>query len=250
MRIVVLSDIHGNLSALEAVLDELDEGGGADKVWVLGDLAAFGPEPARSLARIRTIPNAAVISGNTDRYIVTGRRPKMAVADKTAWKSIQRSLVQRDAGFAWTAGQLDYTDYEYLRGLPPELRQEVDRFGRMIAFHGIPGDDETGLFPSTPDDVVLNALLDREGRLALCGHTHLPMDRQVGGWRVVNVGSVGLPFDGDRRASYVLLEFGANGALDVAFCRVEYDVEAVIRKLRAPNAPWVEKALRAARPPS
>ncbi|MEP0762350.1 MAG: metallophosphoesterase family protein, partial [Chloroflexota bacterium] len=124
----------------------------------------------------------------------------------------------------------------------------VKGFGWIVGFHAVPGDDETVMRPDTPDDVLLDALLDREGRVALCGHTHLPMDRRLDGWRWVNVGSVGLPFDGDPRACYALLHFDG-GRLHVEHCRVQYDVQAVIDRLVAPNKAWVANILRTARPP-
>ena len=249
MRLAVLSDIHGNLDALEAVLADLDAAGGADKVWVLGDLAAFGPEPTGAVARVRAMPEVEVICGNTDRYLTTGRRPHMPVADESAWGRMPAALAARDGGFAWTVGQLDFAAYEYLRKLPPELSLEVERFGWVIGFHAVPGDDETPRPPETPDDTLLDDLLDRQGKVALCGHTHLPMDRELGNWRWINVGSVGLPFDGDARACYALLHFEGAG-LRVEHRRAAYDVGAVIDKLVAPNKEWVANLLRTARPPA
>ncbi len=252
MRIAVLSDIHGNLDALNAVLKDLEARGGADRVWVLGDLAAFGPEPAGTLRRLRAIDNAEFIYGNTDRYLTTGRRPAMAAPDEDAWEHMVETLRAREGGFAWTVERLDYAAYTFLRDLPPELATDVPGFGWVVAFHAAPGDDERKLVPETPADVVADALLDREGRLALHGHTHLPTDRQVDGWRVVNPGSVGIPFDGDHRAAYALLEFDETGDLEVTFCRAEYDYEAVVGKLRADgasNIEWVIGLLETARPP-
>ncbi len=248
MRLAVLSDIHGNLAALEAALADLGARGGADKVWVLGDLAAFGPDPAGAVARVRAIPEVSAIYGNTDRYLTSGRRPQMPIPDAAAWGRAKATLESRDGGFAWTVGQLDYAAFEYLRDLPAELSLEVDGFGWVVGFHAVPGDDEAVRRPDTPDDVLLDDLLDREGRVALCGHTHLPMDRALNGWRWINVGSVGLPFDGDPRACYAVLHFDG-GALHVEHRRVAYDVDAVIKKLVAPNREWVANILRTARPP-
>ena len=76
MRLAILSDIHGNLLALDAVLRDLKDAGGADKLWILGDLVALGPRPAECLARIREMKDAKAISGNTDRYVFNGDQPK------------------------------------------------------------------------------------------------------------------------------------------------------------------------------
>lgn len=249
MRLAVLSDIHGNLDALEAVLADLEAHGGADKIWVLGDLAAFGPHPSECVARLRALPEVGVIYGNTDRYLTTGQRPEIPVPDEAAWARMQTALQTRDGAFAWTVGQLSYGDYEYLSKLPAEQSLQVEGFGWVVGFHAIPGDDEPMRWPDTPDDVLLDDLLDREGRLALCGHTHLPMDRQLDGWRWVNVGSVGLPMDGDPRACYAMLDFDG-AAVNVAHRRVAYDVPSVVAKLVAPNRERIAHILRTATPPA
>src|SRR5215468_12577089 len=76
MRLAILSDIHGNLLALQAVLDDLKQAGGADKTWVLGDLCAFGPRPAECIQILRELKEAEIIGGNTDRYVITGQLPR------------------------------------------------------------------------------------------------------------------------------------------------------------------------------
>ena len=94
MRLAVLSDIHGNLLALEAVLRDLKQSGGADQTWILGDLCVCGPFPVECLQQIRDLPHTDVISGNTDRYLVTGEcsllifRPK----DEADWQTIPNRL--------------------------------------------------------------------------------------------------------------------------------------------------------------
>src|SRR5438045_8311754 len=87
MRLAVLSDIHGNILAFEAALRDLRQQGGADKMWILGDLCAFGPRPLECLQLIRDLPQAEVISGNTDRYLVTGERPPIDhPKDEAGWQ--------------------------------------------------------------------------------------------------------------------------------------------------------------------
>ncbi len=254
MRLAVLSDIHGNLAALQAVLADLEAAGGADQVWVLGDLAAFGPEPVACLRAIRALPEekTRVIQGNTDRYVVTGARPSHQKPTAESWPQLVAGMIARDRNFEWTAQQLSGEDAEYLAGLGGDLAVEAPGYGWVVGFHAAPGDDEMVLLPDTPDDAILDALLDREGRLAFGGHTHLPMDRDLGSWRMVNPGSVGLPFDGDQRAAYALVTF-EGGRADVAMRRVAYDVEGVIARLEEvghPAAGWVSERLRTASPPA
>ena len=250
-RLAVLSDIHGNLLALEAVLADIQAQAqnAPDAYWVLGDLVAFCPWPAESLARLRALPNVAFLQGNTDRYLVTGRRPTMPVRSPEDWERMPESLSRRDANFRWTVEHLSYADYEFLRDLPPRLEMEVPGYGRIVAVHATPADDETNLYPDTLDDEIRPHLAGLDARLLLYGHTHRPVDRTVDSVRLVNAGSVGLPLDGDPRSAYGLLDF-EGGRCAVTIRRVEYDPEAVIAELERvehPGRAWVGRILREAR---
>jgi predicted phosphodiesterase len=241
MRLAVLSDIHGNLTALEAVLRDLQAAGGAEKVWVLGDLCVSGARPAECLARIRSLPNVEVISGNTDRYLVTGARPAIRIKDVADWQTMPDKLRERENNYSWTASRLSYADYEYLINLGGDLELHVPGYGWIIGYHGAPGSDEKLMWPDTPDEEVLDQFTDREGRLGFGGHTHLPMDRDLGLWRVVNPGSVGISKD-KPLAAYALVTFAEDGAR-IDLRRVAYDLEAAIADLQAQGHPyWQEIA--------
>jgi len=252
-RIAVLADVHGNLLALEAVLSHLDKQGGCDEIWVLGDLAVFGPYPQQTLERLAALPGTRFVQGNTDRYLVTGRRPPQPpVEDESQWRKMPAFLEERDANFRWTMGQLDYKWYSFLRELPLEQRLNVPGYGSILGVHGSPLGDEVGVWADTPDSELREMVSGTDCRLLLCGHTHRPLDRVWDGARVVNVGSVGLPLDGDRRAAYALLELQA-GECDAAIHRVEYDVEKVLTTLNEVGHPaidWVGSRLRLAASPS
>jgi len=251
MRLAVLSDIHGNLAALDAVLADLQQAGGADRTWVLGDLVMAGPHPAECVQRIRDMQAAApktveVIGGNTDRYLVTGQRRSQKIENEAGWGRFAEELRKRSARHLWIMERLSWTDAEFLlKTLRRELDLEIPGYGWAIGFHGGPGNDEFNMLPDTPDDVLLDALYDSEGHIAFCGHTHQAMDRDLGRWRVVNVGSIGLPND-DRRATYAIATFeGAQVTVDIR--RVPFDSEAVIREMadqQHPDAEWVANVLR------
>src|SRR2546429_2069559 len=104
MRIALLSDVHGNSIALDAVLADVDECGGVDEYWVLGDLVALGHDPVGVLERIASLPAVRVIRGNTDRYVVTGGRPPPAVHDAMTDPDLVPVVAEIAGSFAWTTG--------------------------------------------------------------------------------------------------------------------------------------------------
>jgi predicted phosphodiesterase len=246
IRLAALSDVHGNLLALEAVLADIEAQGTPDTYVVLGDLAAFCPWPGETLARLRALPEVLFLQGNTDRYLVTGRRPQAPPAHSPDdWVAVPAMLAERDANFRWTVERLSYDDYVFLRDLPTRLDLEVPGYGRLVAVHANALDDETSLPPDTPDERLRDYFFDLDARLTLYGHTHRPMDRVVDGGgdccRIVNDGSVGLPLDGDPRPAYALLDF-EGGECVVTIHRVDYDRQAVItelERLQHPARRWV-----------
>jgi predicted phosphodiesterase len=250
MRLAVLSDVHGNLLALEAVLADVETQGEPDAYLVLGDLAAFCPWPSETLARLQELPEALFLQGNTDRYIVTGQRPKLPpVRSSEDWAATPAKLAEIGANFRWTVERLSYDDYEFLRDLPTRFDLDVPGYGRVVAVHANAQDDETSLSPDTPDDTMRDYFADLDARLALYGHTHRPVDRIVDDMRIVNDGSVGLPLDGDPRPAYALLDFDGDECA-VTIRRVSYDREAVIAELERVNHPakaWVGGIVRRAR---
>lgn len=248
MRLAVLSDVHGNMTALEAVLADLASVGAVDKIWVLGDLAFFGPEPAACVDRLRQLQAehpkdvVQIIGGNTDRYLVTGKANELPPAKDA--EALQQRIAQQREGFTlrlWTLEQFSWETYEFLaKTVGQELALTVPDYGTVIGFHAVPGDDEPiSLLPDSPDEEAADALLDREGRLALAGHTHARMDRTVGRWRVVNPGSVGLSFTQVGMAEWALLTFSA-GQLEVDLRSVPFDLDQVVARAVAVGYPLPE----------
>lgn len=255
MRLAVLSDIHGNLVALETVLADLEALGGADVTWVLGDLAAFGPRPAECIWRLKALQEAAekdtfkIIGGNTDRYLVTGERLRTSSAkDEEAFKKLANGWRARDLNLNWAVSQISFEDYEFLKKIRGhETGLDIKDYGWVIGYHGIPGDDEGMLTSDTSDEEALDALLDREGRLGIGGHIHKQMNRDLGSWRAVNVGSIGLSFDMPGLAQWGMFTF-ENGEVRVDLRAVPYDVDAVIADLDVVGYPVPEWTTRWLRP--
>lgn len=254
MRLAVLSDVHGNLLALEAVLTDIETQGEPDAYLVLGDLAAFCPWPSETLARLQELPEALFLQGNTDRYLVTGQRPKSPpVRSPEDWVAMPAKLAEIGANFRWTVERLSYDDYEFLRDLPTRFDLDVPGYGRVVAVHANALDDETALLPDAPDDEMRDYFSDLDTRLVIYGHTHRPVDRIVDdngvSRRIVNDGSVGMPLDGDPRPAYALLDFEGDECV-VTIRRVEYDRELVLAGLERfdhPAKEWVGGIVRKAR---
>ncbi len=238
MRLALLSDVHGNLLALDAVLADLDTQGGTDGYMVLGDLAAIGSDPVAVLERLANLPGVRFVQGNTDRYLVTGERPCPHVDDALADPALVPRLVEVAASFAWTQGALTPGDWlDWLAALPSELRLRLPDGTRLLATHVAPGqDDGAGIHPAMPDNELTALLEDCGADLVCVGHTHWPLDKPLGARRMVNVGSVSNPWAPDPRASYVLLEADNHG-YQIAFRRVAYDQQAAIAAVRRSRHP-------------
>jgi hypothetical protein len=137
MRLAVFSDIHGNPIALDAVLSDIEDHGGADGFWVLGDVVAMGFDPAAVLQRLTALPNARFVRGNTDRYVLIGQgataRGPLTVADAQANPDLVPSLVGIAQGLAWTHGYLSATGWiDWLAGLPLEQRFTLPDGTRLL----------------------------------------------------------------------------------------------------------------------
>jgi predicted phosphodiesterase len=234
MRIAALSDIHGNDVALAAVLDDIRKNGGADEVWVLGDIVAMGPHPVRVLEMLDALPNARCIRGNTDRYVFTGQdRPAPSMSDALTDPILLRALVECAGTFAWTQGNLTAAGWlDWIGQLPTEIDCELPDGTRAVGVHASPNCDDGPGLRSDWSDEQLDALVAAcPAKLILAGHTHSPMNRLVNGRRLVNLGSISNPLPPDLRASYVMLSAAAAG-YEIEHRRVDYDHNAVISELR------------------
>ncbi|CAN5447282.1 metallophosphoesterase family protein [soil metagenome] len=238
MRIALLSDIHGNLIALEAALADIQDQGGVDTFWLLGDLVAIGPQPVAVLERIHQLPNVRAVRGNTDRYTMTLDRPGPTAAEVIADPTLLPIFAEVAHTFAWTQGCLAATGWlDYLHALPIEQRLTLPDGTRLLGVHGSPGlDDGDGLHPRQSDETLLAQLDNCNADLICVGHTHWPMNRRVGDYHVINLGSVSNPMTPDMQASYGLLHADSSG-YTIEHRRVVYDHAAVIAAVEAVRHP-------------
>jgi predicted phosphodiesterase len=212
VRLGLMSDIHGNRQALEAVVVDAARQG-VDRWWVLGDVVAIGPEPVRSLEMVANLPGVQVTSGNTERYVLTEDRPPPHPADVIARPELLDlyGLIQRS--FAWTCGAVAAHGWrEWLGELPLEVRMLLPDRTSVLGVHASPGrDDGDGITPHRGDDELARDLEGADAHLVFAGHTHQPTDRVVGGIRAVNLGSISNPITDDLRASYVVVHADRHG---------------------------------------
>ncbi|HKG24506.1 MAG TPA: metallophosphoesterase family protein [Thermomicrobiales bacterium] len=241
LRLALLSDVHGNRIALEAVLADITARGGADAYWVVGDIPAIGYDPVGVIERLVALPDARFVRGNSDRYTVTGELPRGAPSLDDIRDDPQRlrELVLIAESSGWTRGAVTLGGwFDWLAGLPAEQRWMLPDGTRLLAVHAAPGrNDGPGVHPELSDDELRALLGGGEADLVIVGHTHRPLDRVAGGVRVVNLGSLSNPPRGeDPRASYVLLVADKAG-YRVEHRRVDYDRRAVIREVQRVRHP-------------
>jgi predicted phosphodiesterase len=230
VRVAVLSDIHANLVALDAVLADA---GPVDAVWHLGDVVGYGPQPDAVVDRLIGV-GAVGVTGNHDRAAAGG--------DEIDWFNPDAR-----AAMEWTRGRISTATADWLRALP---ERHTERGLSMV--HGSPR-DPIWEYILTPSDAKAN-IAELTTRVGLFGHTHLPVqwtatDGKVRGFEpgrswtasfagtaraLLNPGSVGQPRDGDRRSSWLELDLDAETA---RWHRVEYDVPAVQAEMREAGLP-------------
>ncbi len=215
VRIAVLADLHGNVPATDAVLADLERQG-ADEVLVGGDLVGRGPQGSAVVRRIAATGWRSV-RGNHEDYMLDFRAGR--VPDD--WLFTEEWSAAR-----WMASELSPEEAAYIEALPVSLASAVVPGLRLV--HGSPRSPNEGIGPWTSER-ELTAHLDLvEESLLVCAHTHRPMVRRLPAGMVVNVGSVGLPFNGDRRAQYAIFEHRPGG-WEVELRGVPYDLAETLR---------------------
>ena len=244
MRIALLSDIHGNPIALDAVITDIQAQGGVDTYWVLGDLVAIGHDPVGVLERLAELHNVCFVRGNTDRYVVTGERPNPTFAAVESDPCLLPLLVDVAQSFAWTQGAITATGWlEWLAALPLEQHGVLPDGARLLGVHASPGSDERGVHPGLNKDELRSLFAGCAADLVCVGHTHWPMDLHVDGVHIVNLGSVSNPLPPDLRASYAILEADDSG-YRLQHRLVDYDRQAVIaaaEQVRHPVAGYIKR---------
>ncbi len=225
MRVAFLSDVHSNLPALEAVLDDI-AAAGVDARYALGDLVGYAPWPNEVIDRLEAegIPG---VMGNYDE----GTGFEMAECGCAYTNPVEKAL--GDQSFAWTKAHTSAPNKAWLRSLAREIRFEADGL-RFLLVHGSPRRINEYLYEDKPDGTFARIAAGADADVIVCGHTHRPYDKTVAGTWFVNDGSTGKPKDGDPRAGWVLVDAAAR---TVEFRRVAYDVEQTAQAIIASELP-------------
>ncbi len=210
-RIAILADIHGNMPALEAVCRDLALAE-VDEVLVGGDLVGRGPEGSRVVRRVREL-GWETIGGNHEDYLLTFRRGEVP----DPWMEEEEWAASR-----WMAAELGSEEIRFIEALP----FSIARPGLRLV-HGTPESNREGIGPWTGSEELAGHWDAVAEEVLICAHTHRPLERRVGEGLVVNVGSVGMPFNGDQRAQYAILEGGEGRGWRVEVRAVPYDLEKI-----------------------
>jgi putative phosphoesterase len=229
-RVAAIYDVHGNLPALEAVLAEIRREE-VDEVVVGGDVLP-GPLPRETLDCLLDLDlPVRFLRGNGDRAVLEER----AGVDSGALPEAAREIVR------WTARQITPEEERRMAAWPATLRLAVDGLGEVLFCHATPRNDTEVFTRATPEAALLPAFRnvgqDTGAAVVVCGHTHMPFDRTVGGVRVVNAGSVGMPY-GEPGAYWLLLGPGLQSGIEPR--RTAYDLAAAAARVRATDYPQAE----------
>jgi predicted phosphodiesterase len=215
-RVAVLSDVHGNAVALEAVLGELAEVG-AELVVFGGDLT-WGPLPERTLELVHEISLPKLfVAGNAERQLLD---PGAELTERAKWMQEQHTSEEA---------------CEFLAGFQARLSVDIEGLGRTLFTHGSPRSDEEIVTYATPERRMRALMEGVEERVLVTAHTHIQFDRRVVGIRSINAGSVGLPYEGRPGAYWAVL------GPDVEFRRTAYRLEEAAAAYRATSDPLAEQ---------
>lgn len=234
MRMAVIYDIHANLPALEAVLDDIRQSQ-VDQIVVGGDVLP-GPMPRETLACLLSLPTPVqFIYGNGEVAVLEQRAGRDPVTVPEQYRGIVR----------WNAQQLDNAHAQALASWPKTLHARIDGVGEVLFCHATPRNENECFTRLTPEDRLRPIFRGLNVPLVICGHTHMQFDRTIGNVRVVNAGSVGMPF-GEPGAYWLLL------GPKVELRYTAYDLARAAHRIRATNYPQAEEfaAQNVLRPPA
>lgn len=230
MKLAVISDIHGNIQALESVIKDIEKEK-CDKILCLGDLVMAGPEPNKTLKKIMQMENIEIIQGNTDEMV---SHPNTSIPKVKAAFPIMGNALENDVN------ELNNEQIEFLKNLPPQKEFEIENV-KILMVHGSPRKNDENIFPNLKIEDVEEMVKNVDADVILCGHTHVPCGYQTNNKKtIVNVGSVGRPFTENPQSCYAILTI-KNGQTEIIHKFVDYDKETASKILAKRNFDGAEK---------
>ena len=222
-RVAALYDIHGNLPALEAVLREIRDDD-VDEIVVGGDVMP-GPMPKEALEALLDLnTKVQFIQGNGDRVVLDQMRGTQSGEVPEAFRDVIR----------WVAARLTQGDKHLLASWSKTLRMEIPTVGKVLFCHATPRSDVELFTKLSPEEPLIRIFDNQDADVVVCGHTHMQFDRTIGRVRVVNAGSVGMPF-GEPGAHWLLLGPG------IELRKTEYNLEGAAERVRKTTYPQAEE---------
>ena len=225
MQIAALYDIHGNLPALNAILTELADIQ-PDLIVIGGDIVS-GPMPGQTLERLRQFGKPIqALRGNADREVVTAF-DDLPLALKVPEQVREETL--------WIAQQLEKQQRDFLAQLPEQIILHIEGLGDILFCHATPHSDEEIFTPITPQARLNTIFATIQQQIVVCGHTHIRFERYVGRTRILNAGSVGMPYADSPGAYWLLLS--PEGC---EFRKTSYDIEVAAQQIRKSSYPHAQ----------
>ncbi len=222
-----ISDIHGNLPALEAALADARHRG-ADKLYCAGDMTGYGPFP-REVCRILEREPITSIIGNYDIKVLAAIHCSAELKKRMKpgkWKILE-----------WTCGQMDSEAQGFLSSLPSLHHETLAGCFELLMVHGSPVSVDDTIYPSITPYGLKKKLVGTRPDILICGHTHIPFVRRVAGTLIVNCGSTGLPVDGDPRPAYALVNVAQGKPPSARIIRFGYPKEELFRAMQRSTLP-------------
>ncbi len=236
MKIAIISDIHGNIDALNSVLADI-KNENCNKIFCLGDIAMAGPQPKEAIAKIKSLMSTSdfhIIQGNTDKML--------SEFSFDIYNEIIKTSTVMASAYLADSKLLSNEEKDFLKNLQKE--EEINLFGiKILLVHGSPRKNNENIFPNLSIEEVEEIIKDTDANLIFCGHTHMPCGYQTNTEQtVVNVGSVGRPFSEEPKACYVVLDIDEiTSTYTIKHKLIKYNVEHASEILRKRNFEGCDK---------
>ena len=226
MKIAIISDLHGNIDALESVLSDIDSEN-CSKIFCLGDIAMAGPEPKTTINRIHALMQSKdfhIIQGNTDNML--------SVFSFDTYNEILKVNAVMASAYLADNQLLNEEEKNFLKNLPE--KEEIELFGiNILLVHGSPRKNNENIYPNLKIEEVEEMIADTKANIIFCGHTHMPCGYQTNTEQtVVNVGSIGRPFSEVPDSCYAIMDINeTNSTYTIKHKFVKYNVEKAAEKI-------------------